>query len=115
MDTRLLIRMALESAGHLVDEASTGEDALQRLAAGPVPMAVVVDIRLPGTVDGWVVCERAQGLPEPPPVVVISSTSTVANDARAADIDHLHKPFEMERLVELIARRSGDQAGAGLA
>ena len=114
-DTRLLIRMALESAGYAVDEVGTGEDALQRLEEGLSPDALVLDVGLPGSLDGWDVRERARDLLGDVPVVVISPETGPGDGDRADDVEFLRKPFEMDRLVELVGRRSGDQAGAGLA
>lgn len=50
-DIRLVTRLILETAGYDVSEASGGQDALDRLDAGPVDL-VIVDIRMPG-MDGW--------------------------------------------------------------
>ncbi|MDE0804985.1 MAG: response regulator [Acidimicrobiales bacterium] len=115
LDTRLLIRMSLETAGYVVDEVATGEDALRHLERGAAPTAIVVDIGLPGSVGGWDVCDRARALPDPPPVIVISPASTLAEHERTDDVDYLRKPFEMDSLVDLVGRRAGYQAGAGLA
>lgn len=112
-DTRLLIRMSLESEGYLVDEAVTGEEAISLLDTRPAPMLLVVDIGLPGEVDGWDVSRRARAVAPGTPVIVISPETRGHHDDVGVDV--LHKPFEMQRLVDLVARRSGDQAGAGLA
>lgn len=114
-DTRLLIRMSLESAGYVVDGVATGEEALEHLATRPPPSVIVVDVGLPGTVDGWDVRERARSLAGEVPVIVISPEATPEHTGAHDDVDFLRKPFEMDRLVTLVGRRSGDQAGAGLA
>lgn len=116
-DTRLLIRMSLESEGYLVDEAVTGEEALRLLETRPAPMVLVVDIGLPGDLDGWDVSRHARAVAAATPVIVISPETRVrgGDEDVDVDVDVLRKPFEMQRLVDLVARRSGDQAGAGLA
>ena len=114
-DIRLLIRLALESAGYAVDEVGTGEDALQLLDSGLHPAVMVVEVGLPGAVDGWSVRERVRSLPGVVPVIMIRpDTMTEPADA-ATDVDILRKPFDMDLLVALVDRRSTDQAGAGLA
>ncbi|MEO8217271.1 MAG: response regulator, partial [Acidobacteriota bacterium] len=50
----LLMRRLLERAGYSVDSATSGEEALIRLAADP-PHCVMVDFRMPG-MDGYQVC-----------------------------------------------------------
>lgn len=115
VDTRLLIRMALESAGYSVDDVGSGEEAVERLESGVVPTALVLDVGLPGALDGWDVHERARRLVGDVPVIVISPEARPGERAPTGDVEFLRKPFEMELLVDLVGRRSGDQAGAGLA
>lgn len=47
-DVRLLLRLAFEARGWEVEEAAGGSEALERCAAGPAPVAVVLDQRMPG-------------------------------------------------------------------
>ncbi|WP_436795966.1 response regulator [Actinospongicola halichondriae] len=112
--TRLLIRLSLESAGYQVDVASTGEEAIDLLDAGCRPAAIVADIRLPGAVDGWAVRERANAIAADTPVIIISAHEGDEGQAQR-DVSYLTKPFDMDVLVDLVDRRTGDQAGVGRA
>ena len=47
-DVRLLLRLAFEARGWTVDEASCGQEALERCFAAPAPAVVVLDQRMPG-------------------------------------------------------------------
>ncbi|MBU6217106.1 MAG: response regulator, partial [Acidobacteria bacterium] len=51
---RTAVRLALEDEGWIVEEADTGEDALQAFARDPADV-VLIDIMLPG-IDGFEVC-----------------------------------------------------------
>ncbi len=115
-DTRLLIRMSLESAGHVVDEAVSGEEAVSLLEAGHLPVAMVVDVVLPGAIDGWAVRDRARALDEDITVIIISARgSDVADDPQQDNSSFLQKAFDMDVLVDLVDRRVAGQAGAGRA
>ncbi len=52
------LRFNLEAEGHTVEVASTGEDALARLAGGGPVDLLVLDVMLPGR-DGFSVARRA--------------------------------------------------------
>ncbi len=112
--TRLLIRMSLESAGYLVDVAANGEDAIGLLESGCRPSAIVADVGLPGAVDGWAVRERARSIVGATPVIIISAHGD-DSETPAPDVSFLLKPFDMDVLIDLVDRRTGDQAGVGLA
>ena len=60
----------LRDAGFDVIEADTGEEALDRAKSGAD--AVVLDIRLPGRLDGWDVAERLRAADPALPVVYAS-------------------------------------------
>ena len=47
-DVRLLLRLAFEARGWAVDEVADGQEALNRCFAPPLPVAVVLDQRMPG-------------------------------------------------------------------
>ncbi len=52
--------------GHTALPVASGSEALARLAEGPVA-AVLLDLRMPGALDGMATLERIRALPEPPP------------------------------------------------
>src|SRR5438093_13737455 len=60
---RSLVSLLLNSAGYLVREAASGEEAID-IARGEQPLLVLLDIRLPG-ISGYEVCcwlrERLRG------------------------------------------------------
>ncbi|MGH9086439.1 MAG: response regulator [Acidimicrobiales bacterium] len=89
----------LRARGFEVDEARSGEEALE-LAARHRPDAVVLDLGLPG-IDGIEVVHGLRGWTDVP-VLVLSAredeTSKVAALDAGAD-DYVTKPFGMEELL----------------
>ncbi|MEU5837895.1 response regulator transcription factor [Streptomyces diacarni] len=107
----------LDRAGHTVDRAETGPEALERAAARR-PDLVVLDLMLPG-MDGLEVCRR---LREKGPVPVIMLTALGDENDRVLGLevgadDYVTKPFSPRELVlrvESVLRRSrGAGGGAG--
>ncbi|TDC03066.1 fused response regulator/phosphatase [Nonomuraea longispora] len=95
---RYILARWLRRSGHDVVEASGGEEALRKLAEGPIDL-VVLDVRLPD-ISGFEVCERIKADPATAsiPVVQVSANAiTVADRAegleRGADA-YLIEPIE---------------------
>jgi DNA-binding NtrC family response regulator len=58
--------------------------------------AVLLDLRMPGALDGMATLERIRALPEPPPVTVLTAFASPANTIEAMRLgahDHLTKPI----------------------
>lgn len=105
-DIRRLIRWALEDSNYTLHEAANGTLALQLLPV-LLPDLVLLDVMMPGEVDGYEVCRRIRANPALAKTQVVMITA----QARTADHDHamasgadafLAKPFSPARLVELI-------------
>ena len=103
----LLVELALEEPGvTAVEVVSTGPSALQRLATGPLPDVLLLDLMLPG-LSGLEVLGRlrADARTGRLPVLVLSA------QARAEDRDEvfrrganafLAKPFDVDELAQLV-------------
>ena len=109
-----LLDLYLAQAGYKVARATTGEEGLA-LVAGLHPALAVVDIGLPGGIDGLEVCRRmrANG---PVPVLMLSArgheTDRIVGLELGAD-DYVTKPFSPRELVarvKAILRRTSDAA-----
>lgn len=89
----------LRARGYDVDEAATGEEALE-LAARRHPDAVVLDLGLPG-IDGIEVVHGLRGWTQLP-ILVLSAREDEASKVAALDAgadDYVTKPFGMDELL----------------
>jgi DNA-binding response OmpR family regulator len=107
-DIRELIRMSLEMGPYEIHEAENGDMALQ-MAARLSPDLMLLDVMMPGTVDGLGVCQRIKRDPlRKRTKVVILSARNQASDRQAglnagAD-DYLVKPFSPRQLLQAVSR-----------
>ncbi len=113
--TRFSSKRALEDRGYVVDEASSGQEALTRIRGKRDPYdLVILDIHLPG-MDGLAVLENLKLLPEYRyvPVMVVTVDSNLAVVKRAIElgaVDFLCKPYSFEDLVRRVERLIGSGA-----
>lgn len=97
-----LLRRGLAEAGHAVDLAGTGEDALEWVGAAPYD-AIVLDVVLPG-IDGFEVCRRLRRAGDTIPILLLTARDGVGDRVSGLDAgadDYLIKPFAF---IELLAR-----------
>jgi CheY-like chemotaxis protein len=102
---QLTIQAILEDAGYEVSVASDGVEALAKLD-GFVPDLIVLDITLP-RMNGYQFTEalhRLDILPRIPIVVLTADGRAQQKAQRVGARDYLEKPFQMNRLLEMIAR-----------
>jgi CheY-like chemotaxis protein len=114
-DIRADLGAILRIKGFPVDTAANGREALDRLQAGHLPSAMVLDLMMP-VMNGWEL--RAAMRADPAfasiPVVVVSGAGRIAAEEveMLAPAAVLVKPFELSQLLELVARycRGGQTA-----
>ncbi len=110
-DRQLLIEL-LEPLGFTVREASSGHDALDLIAAGWVPDAVLMDLAMPG-IDGWEAIRRLRRMlgelgVNAPSVAVVSANAFERgqdNDAGISARDFILKPVRHELLLDWLTER----------
>jgi CheY-like chemotaxis protein len=100
-DVRATLADALASQGYSVDLATDGADALARLAAGPSPDAIVLDLGMP-RMNGWQFRDLQKREPALAdiPVVVLTGEAPLGIDARNVMV----KPAPIAELAETIRR-----------
>ena len=100
---RHVLAELLKAAGHTVDQAADGRDALARLDAGAYDIALL-DIGLPD-VSGLDVLARARDRPSPPIVIMMTADDTpetLLAAVRRQAYRYLRKPFAPSAIVEVV-------------
>jgi len=105
---RMLIANVLGEYGFMVEQATSGEDAL-RLAREHPPRVVLLDVLMPGGLSGYEVCRKLKDdFGDGVGVIFISgerreSFDRVAGLLVGAD-DYLPKPFALDELLARVQR-----------
>jgi len=115
---RKLLERVAAAAGWELEDHGDAEAALERLAAGPAPDLVLMDLALPG-LDGYEATRRIRSDPALAwlPVVALTAHAMVGDEARAREVGcdaYLTKPIDVRAfpeamralLEELAPRRS---------
>jgi two-component system NtrC family response regulator len=95
----------LTDLGHTPRLASSGRDGLAALS--DEIDAVLLDLRMPGGLDGIDVLRRIRSQQDPPPVVVLTAFASAENTIEAMRLgafDHLTKPIGRGELKVLLDR-----------
>ena len=106
---RTAVRLALEDEGWDVEEAESGERALEVFGGGPFDV-VLIDLMLPG-IDGFELCRAIRRQSDVPILMVTARTDThdvVAGLEAGAD-DYVTKPFQPKELsarIRALLRRA---------
>ncbi|WP_413694256.1 response regulator transcription factor [Psychromonas sp. KJ10-2] len=105
-ELRKLVRMTLEFGGYELHEAGYGERALE-LATVIKPDLVILDVMMPGEIDGYQVCEQLKkGAFEKVPYVILLTAKGQASDLQEGDRvgadDYLIKPFSPLQLIDTV-------------
>jgi DNA-binding NtrC family response regulator len=92
--------------GHEARPAASGREALGILTSEKIH-GVLLDLRMPGGMDGIEVLRRIRAQADGPPVVVLTAFASAENTIEAMRVgafDHLTKPIGRKQLSELLAR-----------
>lgn len=113
-DIRKLIRMTLEFSDFEIHEAQDGESGLN-MARAIKPTIMLLDVMMPGLLDGYQVCARVKADPELKHIRVVMLTARgqvtdiAAGEAAGADA-YLVKPFSPLELIERVEAIAAEAA-----
>src|SRR4051794_20769302 len=102
----LMLKEAVEADGLEAEIASSGSDAVRRLAEGRRYLVVLSDMRLPGA-DGIAVLRQAKDSDPDCPVIMMTAYGTIENAVEAMKLgayDFIQKPIDVDHLLLLLRR-----------
>jgi two-component system cell cycle response regulator DivK len=105
-DNRLLYVSTIAEAGYAVDQASNGQEALEKIGTTR-PAVIIMDLSMP-VVDGWEATRRIKADPRTKDIIIIAVTGHATNfgleKARQAGAEAvLTKPCLPEDLLRTIS------------
>lgn len=105
-DIRKLIRMTLEFGDFEIHEAQDGESGLH-MARKVIPHVMLLDVMMPGLLDGYQVCQRIKQDPALKSIQIVMLTARgqatdVATGEKAGADAYLVKPFSPLELIDRV-------------
>ncbi len=114
VDSRVLVRKVLGLRGYEVIEAGTGEEAIN-MAQTELPDLILMDIRMPGEIDGLEATRRIKAMPQLAHIPILAMTASVRPEDMQRALGEgcsgfIRKPIDIDELpnevAEHIARAS---------
>lgn len=107
-DSRVLASKVLRSHGYEVIGASSGEEAIS-LAQQEIPDLVLMDVRLPGGIDGLEATQRIKALPRLARIPILAMTASVRPEDEHRALEggcdgFVRKPIDIDDLPSQIAK-----------
>ena len=105
-DIRRFLEMALSMAGYRIALAANGRQALQQIGQHP-PHLMLLDLEMP-VMSGQAVLVAVRSLKLDLPIICMSAGTNAAAEAIALGAQaYLAKPFDLEQMLDLVARLLG--------
>jgi len=106
-DSRVLISKILKYRGYEVIEAGTGEDAVT-LAQNEFPDLILMDIRMPGEIDGLEATKRIKAIAQLAHIPIIAASASVKPEDRRRALREgcngfIWKPIDIDKLPGQVA------------
>jgi two-component system cell cycle response regulator DivK len=106
-DNRKLVRRVLEVEGYAVVEATNGFEAMDRLQAQPIDLALM-DINMPD-MDGYTLTSKIKAMPEFARLPIVAVTANVMRGDREKSLQagcdgYIQKPIDIDNLSQQIER-----------
>lgn len=108
-DLRRMLRISLGYGKYKMYEAATGTEAMQ-IAREEHPNVMLLDVMMPGELDGFQVCEMIKNDPDLKDifVIILTALSNVGDRSEGNRVKadyYMPKPFSPLRLIEVIETR----------
>lgn len=105
-DIRALVRFSLEMEDFEVQEAENGDIGMDMMSTY-MPDLVLLDVMMPGLLDGFAVCRRIKADPELQHIRVVMLTALGQMEDKEEGLGagadaYLTKPFSPQGLVDLV-------------
>ncbi len=98
------VAFTLEDRGYHAEIVGNGREALDRLARGPRPSLILLDLTMP-VMNGWQFRRAQLASPELASIpVVVRTADASARDAGLRAIGWLVKPVALDQLLETVTR-----------
>jgi len=106
-DSRVLVGKVLRLHGYNVIGAATGKDAVSMVQT-ELPNLILMDIRLPGEIDGLEATRRIKALPELAHIPILAMTASVRPEDMQQTLDagcsgFIRKPIDIDELPRQVA------------
>ena len=106
-DSRRLVWKVLGRRGYEVIEAGTGKDAIN-MAQSELPALILMDIRLPGGIDGLEATRRIKAIPQLAHIPILAMTASVRPEDMQRALNEgcsgfVHKPVDIDELPKQVA------------
>jgi len=118
VNIRSFVVINLKRAGFEAIEAGDGQEALDRIAENPDIGVAILDIMVPGDMDGFEVCRRIRATNKQMGIIMLTARTQemdkVTGLMTGAD-DYVTKPFspaELTARIDALCRRIGGDTGA---
>ena len=119
VNIRSFVFINLKRAGYDVLEAGNGQESLDLIAENPDVGVTILDIMVPGDMDGFEVCRRIRATNKQMGVIMLTARTQemdkVTGLMTGAD-DYVTKPFspaELTARIDALFRRIGGDSAAG--
>ena len=106
-DSRVLVGKVLGRRGYEVIGAGTGEAAIS-MAQSEVPDLILMDVRLPGEIDGLEATRRIKALPQLAHIPILAMTASVRPEDMQRALGEgcsafIRKPIDIDELPKQVA------------
>lgn len=110
---RQVIKIYLENAGYIMEEASNGKEALEKINKTEFAL-ILLDVMMP-EIDGWTVCRKIRQ-ESPTPIIMLTARGEEYDKLFGFELgvdDYITKPFSLKEMVArvgaVLKRSNGDK------